>query len=228
MDAEVILHFYGATDAYNQRNEDIDSTLTELNKSYDIETQNNTLMAQYVGAVGREVILRGSQEDLLEATGYLVTEMKDNGHPLPANRIIDPFHPIAAYKGFRLSSYVLAKEEGLTGHLDVAYADKEAEAKMEDLSAYATELAEKHGITAKVEERIKIYPVAAPVPVVVPSEVTGFYFSLDGDVNGIEGATRELREKFEDKPDYFGDILHPIRSFRGKNVARVIELEREE
>jgi len=228
MDAEVVLHFYGATAEYNQRNEDIESTLDELNKSYDIETQHNTLMAHRVGAYGREVILRGSQEDLLEATDYLVSEMKDNGHPLPANRVIDPFHPIAAYKGFRLSSYVLAKEEGLTGHLDVAYADKEAEAKMEDLSAYATELAEKHGIGVKVEERIKVYPVAAPVPVMVPSEVTGFYFSLDGDVNGIEGATRELREKFEDKPDYFGDIIHPIRSFRGKNVARVIELEREE
>ncbi len=230
MDAEVILNYINWPRGDDYRNEvkDIDKALDEIGAAYDVETEHNPLIAHQVGGYGREVVLKGSERDVLDATSYLVHETREKGYSLPLNKAVDLFHPVAAWRGYRLSSYVLAKEKELDGHLDVAYTADDPEGMMDELGLYADELAERHGIEASAHERIVPYPVIAPAAALPPT-TAGFYLSLDGDVNGIEGAAREIKERFADeRPEYLGDPFHPIRSFRGKNVARAVELEERE
>ncbi|MDP6626658.1 MAG: hypothetical protein QGG50_02060 [Methanopyri archaeon] len=227
MEAEALFEFYGGpgSDGYDARSEAIDQALADIGSAYDVTTDHHGIWARHVGEYGRAVTLQGSEKDILEATEYLVKETKEHG--LPENAAFDPAHPIAAWKGFRLSSYVLAKEQDLTGHLDVAYTADMPEGTMDELTAYATELSETHEIEVSAHEHIKVYPVGVPAAV-IPSETVGFYLSMDGNVNGIEGALREAKEKFDGTPQYMSDPFHPILSFRGKNVARAVELEERE
>ncbi|MDP7081357.1 MAG: hypothetical protein QF415_15780 [Candidatus Undinarchaeales archaeon] len=227
MEAEALFEFYGdpGSEGYDARSEVIDQALTDIGSTYDVTTQHDPLWARHVGEYGRGVILQGSEKDVLAATEYLVQETKEHG--LPLNPAIDPGHPIAAWKGFRLSSYVIAKEADLDGHLDVAYRTDMPEGTLDELTAYATELSEKHGIEVKAHEHVQTYAGGYP-GVVIPSETVGFYLSMDGNVNGIEGALREAKEKFDGTPQYMSDQFHPILSFRGKNVARAVDLEERE
>lgn len=227
MDAEALFEFYGGpgSEGYDSRSEAIDQALTDIGSTYDVTTQHDPLWARRVGEYGRGVILQGSEKDVLAASEYLVQETKEHG--IPNNPAIDPGHPIASWKGFRLSSYVIAKEADMDGHLDVAYKADMPEGTMDELAAYATELSEKHGIEVSANEHIRTYPTGYP-GVYVPSETVGFFLSMDGNVNGIEGALREVKEKYDGTPEYMGDIFHPILSFRGKNVARAVELEERE
>ena len=98
---------------------------------------------------------------------------------------------------------------------------------MEELGSYASELAERHGISVKVSERYETAAVGYPA-VPPPSKVIGFWLTMDGKIDGVESALREVRDTFDERPDYLSDIFHPIKSFRGKNVAKVVEMEREE
>ncbi|MDP7081358.1 MAG: hypothetical protein QF415_15785 [Candidatus Undinarchaeales archaeon] len=227
MDAEVILNYniMGLDqEAYDTLDRDLDSALEDACGSYDIEVKQQDVLLPYTGFSDRKVIIRGSEQDVLEATQYLVNETKAKGYDMPLNSPFDICHPIAAWKGFRLSSYVLDKEKGADVFLDAGFNDENAEARMEELGTYAVGLAEKHGIKAKAQERYEPayggYPAVPP-----PSKVNGFWLSLDGPIDGVESALREAREHFDEKPEYLSDPLHPFKSFRGKNVAKVVELE---
>lgn len=223
MDAEAILGFYGGpgSEGYDARSESIDRALEGIETAFDVQTRHHSLTSHRVGEYGRGVELTGSEGGVLEATRYLIEETREHG--LPVNAAFDPLHPIAAWKGYRLSSYVLAKEKGLEGHLDVDFHCRDPLVTMPMLESYAKSLSERYDVDATVRELVETHAVMIAIPY---TETVGFSFHLDGDVNGIEGALRDMHDRFAVPPRYGdSDIFHPFKSFRGKNVAKVVELD---